>query len=242
MKAPVPDHVVQQLMDLTTASAEDCRRALEQRDGDVPHALQLLFVVGLLPTSVALKRLRAPVQMFADPPENGPWPSDRLKECLTVFPGADVMLRTHVKVAGERLLCVITPPQAFRYDNQRNYILDFSAKVDASAHEPYLFIRVSSYDVPTRGRGLADVDWCIPMARPNASRTEQLEMTLGFGGAWSDSKVEGVFWVDRSWASELAEVKNRMVVATDAKLGGAICLVDARGQDAIRFFLESIPA
>jgi hypothetical protein len=92
---------------------------------------------------------------------------------------------------------VMLPESRFRYDRNVGYSFETVVMVEEESGQPVLFVRIDSWDPGYRETN--PIDYCIPIADPNASERERLVSSIGFDGGWSDTKQEVIVVFDPTW-------------------------------------------
>ncbi len=129
-----------------------------------------------------------------------PCTPEQYQAYLDTFTKPDPARRSLIE--GGRVGLLVLSPCEFQYSPDLGYDFALAAKAEESTGRRLLFIRISSWD-PHDPRSRASgwpVDFCIPLAYEEASPRERLTWSLGFGGAWSDSREEALLVFTHDWA------------------------------------------
>ena len=136
------------------------------------------------------------------------------------------------------------PLHQFKYSPDVGYDFALAAKVEEATGRRLLFIRISSWN-PQDPHGRASdqgVDFCIPLGHDGASPRERLSWTIGFGGAWSDSREEAVLVFTPDWADWFRNLAEGVAIANPSGESACILRFGERERSVIREFCGLEPS
>jgi len=132
---------------------------------------------------------------------------------------------------------IFLPDSQFRYDRKVGYSFETAVSAEAGADRRLLFIRIDSWDPQYRETAAAgEIDYCIPMAYDGASDRERLTWTIGFGGAWSDTRAEAIVVLDSTWRDWFQSFSDGLAFSNPSAESAAFMRFGERERDAIRAF------
>ncbi len=153
-------------------------------------------------------------------------------ETFTVPNPADRQLINQGKVG-----LIFLPDSQFRYDRKVGYSFETAVSVEEGTHRRLLFIRIDSWDPRHRETAAAgEIDFCIPLAYDGASDRERLTSTIGFGGAWSDTRPEAILVLNSTWRDWFQTFSEGVAFSNPSAECAAFMRFGERERDAIRTF------
>ena len=133
---------------------------------------------------------------------------------------------------------VVLPLHQFKYSPDVGYDFALAVKVEEATRRRLLFIRISSWD-PQDPNGRASgqgIDFSIPLAHDRASPRERLSWTIGFGGAWSDSREEALLVFGADWADWFSKLAEGVAFANPGGQSGCLLRFGERERSLIQAF------
>lgn len=168
-----------------------------------------------------------------------PCPREQLEKYRRTFCAVE---RERGKILGDPsapLPVVMLPSELFPYERSRGYEFYVAGKTEKETGAPMLLINITSFDPEYRRRAQpGEIDFVIPLAYEKASERERLFWTVAFGGAWSDTRDDGVFIFDPRWGSFFSQARDRLGFANPGSASAALFNFKDRDKAKVAKFLE----